>query len=284
MGTERYNLNNLTQVKIDEVSLESVMSDLESAIRHGVTVIHDNSPPQGRSDKHDSLYTGDSGIGLMFIRLSQGNGVEWNKCARTYLPKLHVHHPRAGRLSSLDSAVGPAVAYVLIALGSPSESVVGCEECRRDWDAAIRTIRNVVNVAINDKNLGGDEVLYGKTGLLWAMLNFHYLSGKFQDRTGERTAGDRNKYTSIQEIQEIPGTAEINSVYKAVLRSGAIEAQDFKERHESAKELALPLMWSWHGKYYLGAWNIDCPPSSALGTWSFLTLNSSFPVSQLYAF
>lgn len=113
----------------------------------------------------------------MFTRLAQvldTRNAEMAKTSQDYLPVLNVHHSRPGRLSPLDTAVGPAMVYVLYVLRH--RSTIGDTSEMRNWDVAISTIRNAVNMAISDENLGGDEVLYGKTGLLRGMLNLHYFS------------------------------------------------------------------------------------------------------------
>lgn len=196
-----------------------------------------------------------TGIGLMFNRLSQvidTKKAEMAKTAQDYLPALDVHHPRPGHSSPLDTAVGPAMVYIIYVTRHPTKIGDSRVRSRRDWDAAISTIRNAVNMAIIDETLGGDEVLYVKAGLLWGMLNLHYLSTQIKSGHNKGASG-KGLDKKLQEIREISGTKAINSVFNRILRSGIAEAQGFKDIYESTKSLSPPLMWSWHGKYYVGA-------------------------------
>jgi len=45
----------------------------------------------------------------------------------------------------------------------------------------------------------------------------------------------------------------IESVFNRILLSGIAEARGFNEVHETKNSPSFPLIWSWHGNYYLGA-------------------------------
>lgn len=84
------------------------------------------------------------------------------------------------------------------------------------------------------RNIGGDEVLYGRAGLLWAILNLR--EHVFDEKTRE----------ALQ-----PVFKAVPELVDAIINAGK------KTAHEFAKavgtEQALPLMWMWMEQHYLGA-------------------------------
>jgi hypothetical protein len=86
-------------------------------------------------------------------------------------------------------------------------------------------------------NLGGDELIFGRAGLLWALLTLK----KHMTRASEVLTTHIS--TALQSIPKL---------VDAIIAGGKQGSQDFIKLH--GLENALPLMWQWMDGYYaLGA-------------------------------
>lgn len=161
---------------------------------------------------------------------------------RSHLPtQQHPYVPRPGRLSPLDSRVGPAVIELLFELHYPDSAP--------NWKVSIETLRNAVDVAIEDKSIGGDEVLYGRAGLLWAMLALRKM-----------VANERQGDVVNQAIQEVVNDESTRRMVEAIMTAGRelLLGPSKDEYHamlgtRSGEGEVSPLLWPWHGELYLGA-------------------------------
>lgn len=140
-----------------------------------------------------------------------------------HMPNIHRHQPVAGRLSPIGSTTGPAVVELLQQMHSK----------KFDKDItmkAITTLRHAVKEATEVDDDGGDEVLYGRAGLLWALLNLR------------KEKAERNVAWIPDDIL---GDDLISYIVMAILEAG---------RRGKGKFGVEGLMWEWHGKGYLGAY------------------------------
>jgi hypothetical protein len=103
-------------------------------------------------------------------------------------------------------------------------------------DSDILDIREAVNEALHQDRvvsyrghtMGGDEVLYGRAGLLWAVLN---LRNHILDKDIENQA-----FGAVPKLVD------------AIMDAGKLGAEDYAEQHGESR--ALPLMWPWFDGYY----------------------------------
>lgn len=179
----------------------------------------------------------------MYMRIAlQGNALELPEETLSHLPDLVLSHlpsyisgqdPRPGHVSPLDSHIGPSVLLILHELRYPKSIR------NTTWNGAIINFRAAVDFAIRDTQLGGDEVLYGKAGLLWGMLN---VRAALSEGLGQ----DRHR----EELEEFINEDSIKDLVENIIEDGKAGAEDYKSEfgHEGPE-----LAWSWHGKYYLGA-------------------------------
>ncbi|KAJ9588248.1 hypothetical protein L9F63_018412, partial [Diploptera punctata] len=159
-----------------------------------------------------SVYTGTSGIALLFILLEKRlKRNSYSKRAmemvESYLPKL-----KRQRVSYLNGDAGPlAIAGMLY---YRQGNVVKAQEM-------IQRLKEMLPQVVNLNSDVPDEVLYGRTGYLYSLL----FVNKFMGRN-----------TIEADI--------IKKVVSTVLRSGQNLAQQEGRN--------VPLMYMWHEKYYLG--------------------------------
>ena len=166
---------------------------------------------------------------------------------KNYVRHLTSQYPNSGRLSPLDSNIGPAIVYVFSSLALPDSFLPGpCDRTANrisgqdEWSKAVEMIKRAVSYAAADDSIGGDEVLYGRAGLLWAMLN---LKTWLDSRDG-RLSVER------QDLDNIMGDNRLEVIFDEIIKAGDTSAELYKK---ASGESMMPLMWPWHGKYYLGA-------------------------------
>ncbi len=103
----------------------------------------------------------------------------------------------------------------------------------------ITALHNAVEVALLQDHvvvhqghaMGGDEVLYGRAGLLWAVLNL------------QQHAFDENTSTALD-----PVFGAVPKLVAAIIDSGILGAQQYVKLHGGTN--AMPLMWPWFDEYY----------------------------------
>ena len=196
----------------------------------------------------------------------------------SYLPTIRPHHPRPGRLSPLDSSIGPAIVYVLTRIVFPegeldskrvsvrgsgfdyghhnrhssyllSDVVTGLStqgpEPDPQWDAAVTTLRHAIQVAMKDATPGNDEVLYGRAGLLSGLFNLRVWLGLDNGGVSVGISPERKRT-----LTEITNDSVIGGIIEKIIEAGE---EGRKTYEKSVGEEGLPLMWAWHDKWYLGA-------------------------------
>lgn len=166
----------------------------------------------------------------------------------TLLSPLKAHHIKEGHVSPLDTYTGPAVVHMLVTLAYPSafptrEETVNMNEGRQ-WKAATKTLENAIIASCEMESDSGeiDEALYGRAGLLWAILNLRL----WLDDDTSLTLKEERK----QELRALAGDNVVEEIFTEIIESGDTGAQVCKA---DSSEYGLPLIWKWHGKLYLGA-------------------------------
>ncbi|KAA8902241.1 hypothetical protein FN846DRAFT_955672 [Sphaerosporella brunnea] len=232
MNECRYYENRLTPPALTEDAKEDVLIWLRTSAVKGISIIEANTPHAG-SDSHDHLYTGHSGIALAYIRLAHqlpelevAEGFDYPKLVQKHLSLHHRHAPHAGKLSPIGSVTGAALVaahHQLLSLGDDAE----------EWEKAMVTLGSAVQAACESDEVGGDEVLYGRAGLLWAIMNFQKLGGRAEEGVKQW------------------GPDIVPTIVRKIIESGTKRTLQYMEATGDHNEGVL--MWEWHGKMYLGA-------------------------------
>lgn len=152
-------------------------------------------------------------------------------------PHIQKTSLRPGRLSPLGSvSLGGAVVRILAGISRLPSTEDGkpYRIHRRD----IAALREATDVALQQGDLdGGDEVLYGRAGLLVSLLNVQALIPESDDETSK---------TLLRPI-----FADIPTLVDTIIQTGVRGAREYVG--EFGHQEALPLMWTWHDKFYVGA-------------------------------
>ncbi|KAK9482880.1 hypothetical protein V1527DRAFT_454615 [Lipomyces starkeyi] len=249
MPTQRpqYYRNTLQPISIDKATLLKTLKDLRLAVRHGTELIQTGSSPPDHLDS-GGIFNGTPGIALAFLRLEQ-QAPSLTEKGESPLPDFHQLAiqrilPRGpqlplqpGQLSPIGSSSLAAVVLRILA-----SSTAGNAASRISEDD-ISYIHKAVELALGHgrvihrrgHNMGGDEVLYGRAGLLWAILN---IRTQVFD-------------TEIREAL-LPVFEAVPRLVDVIIEAGRQGARDFAQIH--GEQNALPLMWMWlEGYYGLGA-------------------------------
>lgn len=135
---------------------------------------------------------------------------------------------RPGRLSPLGSAsLGASVLRVFAGLARPTRQKVPSHD--------IIMLQRTTEFAIKQgTTVGGDEALYGRAGVLLALLQIRQ-----QCKDDGNTAAFTAAFTMIPRLATV------------IIETGKVGASDYNDLYGGQD--ALSLMWPWHGKYYLGA-------------------------------
>ncbi|EPQ51489.1 hypothetical protein GLOTRDRAFT_22498, partial [Gloeophyllum trabeum ATCC 11539] len=152
--------------------------------------------------------------------------------------------PSSGSRSAfLETSIGQAILILAEQLANPGASlfqpdiVQGC----------VQMLNGAMQVALGDKGGRGKveedgcEVLYGRAGLLYAIL---YLRSAAGGSSGNSLAKTVEPLISDQVIQALVDDIIKRGKTGATYYQGDLSGKD--------KERAPKLMWMWHGKRYLG--------------------------------
>lgn len=194
-----------------------------------------------------------TGIALAFLRLNyqrpvlnDGNdsdpdylqfGLQMIPQGRSETPLLPSRLSPAGSFSPVTAVV----LRILATLATKSESNDSTRPSISKEDVAC--LHDTVNLALkngplvphNDRNMGGDEMLYGRAGLLWTLVNIRAHS--FDDETEKGLS---------------PVMEKIPELVRLIVDAGRQGSRDYIETHGAQD--AHPLMYAWmEGFYCFGA-------------------------------
>ncbi|KAK9364912.1 hypothetical protein V1509DRAFT_451565 [Lipomyces kononenkoae] len=248
MATQRpqYYRNTLEPIRIDKATLLKTLKDLRLAVRRGSALIQTAKLQPDDWDR-GGIYNGSPGIALAFLRLDHQapslaeNGdpfPDFHRLASQLVhqkgPHLHLH-PR--QLSPIGSSPLAEIVIRILASITAANAASGISE------DDISNLQKALELALElgpvihhrGRDMGSDEVLYGRAGLLWAILNI---------RTHVIDATTRESLLPVFEA--------VQKLVDAIIRDGVQGSRDFIERY--GEENAFPLMWMLHDGYYgLGA-------------------------------
>ena len=174
----------------------------------------------------------------------------------------------ASHVAFLDTSVGPATVVLLRALGesqpaySSARSLSDIPQTQRDhigglWPISIEVLRSAIGHAIPSDSTtpsdDGSEVLYGRAGLLYAVLRLR--SSVDQILTAAATSVQK---AVISTLRPLISDAVVGQLTECIIQQGkkwvpAAYCQSGSRGPTPVSSHSVPpLMWSWHGKRYLG--------------------------------
>lgn len=143
--------------------------------------------------------------------------------------------PRPGRMSPVGSSLGPVVVRILAVCEDPTSRPVSQDEINLLEAAVQSSLNHAHAVPSGDEIRGVDEVLYGRAGLLWAVLSV---------RSHVVDQGLRANLSPVAEA--VPRLVDV------IVGAGRRGARDFVSMH--GEKNAFALMWPYKDeRYSLGA-------------------------------
>ncbi|KAH8697140.1 putative lanthionine synthetase C family protein [Talaromyces proteolyticus] len=248
--------NTLPPAEINKASLESTLQELQLAIKNGVDIIRNFSQRPTDASSHGNIYSGISGIVFALLRLERqkasileneldSSDHRFGELALDLIPPAPTEVTLVdGRNSPIASALGPVFTRILavcedqnLRLGRRLSII---QEDAATFNQAIETSTQHGNViSFNGHKVGGDEIFFGRAGLLWAIL------------TIERHCYEEQTAKAVKPLLA-PAFQAMPRLVDAIISAGKQSAQDFEIQH--GKKAPLPLMWPWLGEHYaLGA-------------------------------
>ncbi|KAI0794818.1 hypothetical protein C8Q75DRAFT_747552 [Abortiporus biennis] len=117
---------------------------------------------------------------------------------------------------------------------------------RKNTEAGIHLIRHAIQVSVDEPiEDDGCEVLYGRAGLLYALLRIR----------SELSSSILTEDPIASSIDNLCSDENINTLVNDIVERGKLGSQQYARelQDENERRRVPPLMWSWHGKRYLGA-------------------------------
>lgn len=241
--------NTLQPTEISKGNLENSLQELQLAVKNGVDIIAKKYRPPTDPSAYENIYGGTPGIVLTLLRLErqkssiQQTDQDYYQVASNLITPAPTNIELTdGRLSALASNVGPSFMRILAYCEQlnlrPDTALTPDPEHFRIFNQAVeRAVLHGSVYTFKGFSLGGDELIFGRAGLLWAVLTLK----KHVNRTSEVLTAHIS--TALQSIPKL---------VDAIFAGGRQGSQDFIKLH--GPKDALPLMWQWmEGYYALGA-------------------------------
>ncbi|RAL09518.1 lanthionine synthetase C family protein [Aspergillus homomorphus CBS 101889] len=236
--------NSLSPVQVDTGTLEAVLKQLQEAVNHGARLIETECPPlEAWGKPHNTgFYAGLPGVALAFLRLdhqakSLGDShLNFHQLAIERIPSEGPDVPILHeRVSPFGSSSALAVPILRILASKSSDTTVSNDDVECIQEVVQTALSNSHMVSHGSSLMGSDEVLFGRAGLLWALLNLRLRS--YDDETAKALG---------------PVFEQIPRLVDMIIAGGIRGHKDFALNH--GDEDALPLMWHWkEDRYSLGA-------------------------------
>ncbi|KAI0646053.1 hypothetical protein C8Q79DRAFT_643399 [Trametes meyenii] len=179
------------------------------------------------------------------------------------------HEPHHGnRVSYLETSIGPATLVLVRQLrlrqspdstahkharrGKLDSEVLEELELQESWQSAADLIDDAVDVATAEApDEDGCEVLYGRAGLLYALL---LLRAELLVTVSYLTRAGKPQDKVVREVESLCSDANVQALVDDIIQRGVLGASRYAEELEAGERAGgPPLMWKWHGSRYLGA-------------------------------
>ncbi|CAH1646094.1 unnamed protein product [Spodoptera littoralis] len=170
----------------------------------------------GRDIFHDgTVYTGSAGLALFYLMYSVRNDFN-HEMLQAALDYIDIDKLKGRKISFLCGDAGPLAIAAVISYKLGAKHI---EHKLPDYNILALRLMSLISLI----NESPDELLYGKSGYLYALLFV-------------------NKHISVKEI--IPAN-HITKVIDSILMAGKC--------YSIATKSKSPLLWNWHDKVYFGA-------------------------------
>ncbi|OGE57867.1 hypothetical protein PENARI_c001G03266 [Penicillium arizonense] len=238
--------NTLTPPTINTATLAASLEELRIAVRNGAEQVKENTPLPESWGSH-GIFRSFPGIALAFLRLDyQSSMLEGTKETSTDYRQLGLQRipsglPEAPLLPSRLSPTGsssPLTAITLRILAALAKedwkngnANIAVEDISCLLDAVQMALKNEPLVAHDGRRIGGDEMIFGRAGLLWTLLNVR--THTFDEQTQKALT---------------PVLGKIPELIRVVIDAGRQGSKSYIEMNGDQE--AHPLMYAWMEDHY----------------------------------
>ncbi|OCH89154.1 hypothetical protein OBBRIDRAFT_794510 [Obba rivulosa] len=232
--------------------LEVAAATIRDALMSNARWVHKNPASK------QSVYTGEAGTLLMdwriyslFPSLPEPPGT--SVCTLTSTP---FSTPHAGSHASfLETSVGPATLLLIHKLRTLASSGMSAHPPGgKTWQTCERLLNEALEAAANEEiSDDGCEVMYGRAGLLYAILLLREELSRAVSDYGRAPADNLQRDPVAKAAAHICAEKNVQALVDDIIERGRVGAKAYaKELDEEQRASAPALMWSWHKKRYLG--------------------------------
>ncbi|KAL2814126.1 hypothetical protein BJX63DRAFT_392997 [Aspergillus granulosus] len=247
--------NTLSPPEITQSALQGFLIELQGAVINGVKII-ESKHPAGEDDGR-GIFSGDLGIALAYLRLArQSPSLQTSHDG----PLLSFYDLARARISSKPSTNDLAIGLLS---PLPSKSPLSLTALRILYnlsigsacdiiDSDLTVLHDAVRMALSHgatgvyhgHELGADEVLFGRAGLLWTIMNVQKWEADFDER-------QRGLLGGMLEDEMV------RKLVEAIVQAGRDGGDECHrivgDGKGKSKDNVKPLMWMWmKGHYGLG--------------------------------
>lgn len=245
--------NALQPSEISKANLASILQELQLAIKNSVDIIAKNCQRPTDASAYGNIYSGTPGIILTLLRSERQKQSIQQQAEQDYFQiasDLIIQTPAEielidGRLSALATNVAPSFMRILayceqLNLRPEADLTPDPEDVRILNQAVKRATLHGPVYTFKGFSLGGDELIFGRAGLLWSLL------------TLKKHASLTTRATEFLTTHISTALQSIPKLVDAIIAGGKQGSRDFVGLY--GPKDALPLMWQWmEGYYALGA-------------------------------
>lgn len=176
-------------------------------------------------------------------------------------------NPRSpSHTSFLETPVGIATLVLVRALQESRRHQTSHTAFSDSWPACARLVQHATHLAIADgrhrsdaHDDGGCEVIHGRAGLLYALLlllsELHHYRKHFAPTSTSYSPTPLDQIPIVRTIQALTSESIIVNTVSAIISRGKFGSAAYLAEISSgdSRPTGPALMWTWHGKRYLGA-------------------------------
>ncbi|CDO69095.1 hypothetical protein BN946_scf184992.g44 [Trametes cinnabarina] len=255
----------IPHINAPPTDIKAVRHRIRDALMDNVERVHRHP------SSHPRVYTGSAGEIIMDMRAFAALPTH---TFTTYTPTSSLiavpfHEPQHGtHVSYLETSIGPATLILVRQLrlrqnpdsnahkharrGKLDSEVLEELELQETWRGALGIISGAIELAtMEELDEDGCEVLYGRAGLLYALL---LLRSELLLTVNYLTHAGKPKDRVVREVESLCSDENVQALVDDIIQRGELGAKRYAEELEASdREKAPPLMWKWHGSRYLGA-------------------------------
>jgi len=161
------------------------------------------------------------------------------------------HVSDGAHASFLETSVGPATLILIEQLQKSRDGNLEGDVSPQAWRPCAQLILRAVQLSVDEEiDEDGCEVLYGRAGLLYALLLLRqHLEATFTSDTSTLPSS-----SPVEAVKQLCSDVNIKALTDDIIERGRAGAKRYsRELADQDRSRAPALMWSWHDKRYLGA-------------------------------